>query len=301
MDEFDVNKEIDDILSEGGDILFFPQAAVSAEPLEAAQSPRDEASASVSTEASPSPREEALPQALETETPKPSKPTGMKGLTPEELPREKALNQGINALTDVELLAILLGSGIRGKSVLEFARELLNDHENNLGKLTSCPIHELMRKYKGMGIAKATLLTAAMTFGQRAQAALKVPDHQITSSESVYEYMRDKLERNNHEEFWILHMSRANRVMMAEQLSKGGTAATVVDVKLIAKSAIDHLSSGIIVCHNHPSGNMTPSPQDDALTHRIVETCKLCDINVLDHVIIGPTGYYSYQDQGRLR
>lgn len=218
-----------------------------------------------------------------------------------ELPREKALKHGMNALTDAELLALLLGSGIKGKSVFEFAREILEDNGNRLSVLARRDVAELMRKYKGLGLAKATLLRAAMTFGQRAQADLKVPDHQITSSESVYEYMRDKLERNNHEEFWILHLSRANRVMKAEQLSKGGTAATVVDVKLIVKSAIDHLSSGIIVCHNHPSGNMTPSPQDDALTHRIVETCKLCDIRVLDHVIIGPTGYYSYQDNGRLR
>lgn len=223
------------------------------------------------------------------------------GMTPEEMPREKALKLGINALTDVELLALLLGSGIKGKSVFEFSREILRDNNNRLSVLARRSVPELMRKYKGMGMAKATLLSAAMTFGQRAQADMKVPDRRITGSDSVYEFMRDKLERNNHEEFWIIHLSRANRVMLAEQLSKGGTSATVVDVKLIAKSAIDHLSSGIIVCHNHPSGNLTPSGQDDNLTHSIVETCKICDITVLDHIIIGPTGYYSYRDEGRLK
>lgn len=256
---------IDGILNEGGDVPFFPQEGV----------------------AEPTVEERPL-----------TEKNGTSHIG--ELPREKAVRLGMNALTDTELLALLLGSGIRGKSVFEFAKEILSDNHNRLASLARLDISELMRRYKGMGMAKATLLCAAITFGQRVQADLKVPDRKITSSTSVYEFMRDKLERNNHEEFWILHLSRANRVMFAEQLSKGGTAATVVDLKLIVKSAINHLSTGIIVCHNHPSGNLAPSGQDDSLTHKIVEACKMCDIMVLDHVIIGPTGYYSYKDEGRL-
>lgn len=283
--------EIDDILNAGGDVLFFPEICTN--------EPKDEDPITSDPETSENTidrQEEIVAPILEG-----SSSASNKEPIAGEMPREKAYRLGMNALTDVELLAILLGSGIRGKSVFEFSREILADNNNRLATLARREVPELMRKYKGLGLAKATLLRAAMTFGQRAQADLKVPEQRITGSDSVYEFMRDKLERNNHEEFWVLHLSRANRVMFAEQLSKGGTAATVVDVKLIAKSAIDHLSSGIIVCHNHPSGNMNPSSQDDSLTHNILETCKICDIRLLDHVIIGPTGYYSYQDNGRLR
>lgn len=112
--------------------------------------------------------------------------------------------------------------------------------------------------------------------------------------------MRAKLERLNYEEFWVLHLNRANRVIYADRVSKGGTSSTAVDIKLIAKSAIDHLSSAIILVHNHPSGTMTPSGPDDVLTRRIVEICKVIDVPVQDHVIIGPSTYYSYRDNGRL-
>jgi DNA repair protein RadC len=224
----------------------------------------------------------------------------MRDLTDDEKPREKALKQGLNSLTDVELLAILLGSGIPGKSVLDLSREILKDNENRLAYLSRKSIPELVKKYKGMGTAKATLLVAAMAFGARAQADLQVRDPQMGSSEVVYSYMRSRLERLNNEEFWVLHLNRANRLQSVEQISRGGQSQTSVDVKLIAKSVIDRLSAGIILCHNHPSGNMTPSSADDNLTRRIVEVCKLIDVSVLDHVIVGPTGYYSYRDNSRM-
>jgi DNA repair protein RadC len=224
----------------------------------------------------------------------------MRDLTDDEKPREKALKQGLNSLTDVELLAILLGSGIPGKSVLDLSREILKDNENRLAYLSRKSIPELVKKYKGMGTAKATLLVAAMAFGARAQADLQVRDPQMCSSEVVYSYMRSRLERLNNEEFWVLHLNRANRLQSVEQISRGGQSQTSVDVKLIAKSVIDRLSAGIILCHNHPSGNMTPSSADDNLTRRIVEVCKLIDVSVLDHVIVGPTGYYSYRDNSRM-
>lgn len=229
-----------------------------------------------------------------------SGPLMMHDLADEEKPREKALREGINSLTDVELLALLLGSGIPGKSVLDLSREILRDNDNRLAYLSRKSIPEIMRKYKGMGTAKATLLVAAMTFGARAQADLQIQDPQMSSSQAVYSFMRTRLERLNNEEFWVLHLSRANRIQSVEQISKGGLTHTTVDVKLIVKSAIDRLSAGIILIHNHPSGNLVPSGPDDTLTKRITEVCKLVEVPVLDHIIIGPTGYYSYRDQGRL-
>jgi DNA repair protein RadC len=224
----------------------------------------------------------------------------MHDLTDDEKPREKALKQGMNSLSDVELLAILLGSGIPGKSVLDLSREILKDNDNRLAYLSRKSIPELVRKYKGMGTAKATLLVAAMTFGARTQSDLQIRDPQMTTSEVVYNYMRSRLERLNNEEFWVLHLSRSNRVQFVEQISKGGLTQTSVDVKLIGKSIIDRLSAGVILCHNHPSGNLVASSADDAITRKIVEVCKLLDVNVLDHLIIGPTGYYSYRDEGKL-
>lgn len=240
-------------------------------------------------------------------TPQPDEPAArsmttipLRDLNAEEKPREKALSNGIDSLTDVELLALLLGSGVPGKSVLELSREILQDNGNRLRLLSRMSIAELKKKYKGVGDAKATLLVAAMAFGSRVQSSLAIEDPCMRSSKDVHAFMRPKLERLNYEEFWVLHLSRANRVMFADRVSKGGTASTAVDIKLIAKSAIDHLSSGIILVHNHPSGNMQPSAPDDSLTRRIVEICKVIDVPVHDHVIIGPTGYYSYRDSGRL-
>lgn len=225
--------------------------------------------------------------------------TMMRDMLADEKPREKALHQGFNSLTDVELLALLLGTGVQGKSVLEFAREILHDNDDRLAYLARKSVPELIRKYKGMGVAKATLLVGAMNFGARTQADLSIADPQLASSQSVYSLMRSKLERLNHEEFWVLYLSRANRLICSELLSRGGVSSTVVDAKIIAKGAIDHLASGVILIHNHPSGNTRPSPEDDKITRHITEVCKIVDTTVLDHIIISPTGYYSYRDNGR--
>lgn len=224
----------------------------------------------------------------------------IRDLADDEKPREKAMQHGFEALSDAELLALLLGTGVPGKSVIDLARDILRDNDNKLRVLARRSIHDLMRSYKGMGPAKATLLVAAMEFGARCQADFGVKDPQMASSNDVYQYMRHRLERLNYEEFWILHLSRSNRVQHAERMGRGGLASTAVDPRLIAKSAIDHLSSGLILVHNHPSGNLVPSTQDDALTRRIRDVAKICDIIVQDHIIIGPSSYYSYRDQGRL-
>ena len=210
-------------------------------------------------------------------------PMMMREMADDDKPREKALSQGFDALSDAELLALLLGSGVPGKSVLELAREILADNDNRLRVLARRSVHDFIRSYKGVGQAKATLLVAAMTFGARCQADFGVRDPQMTSSEDVYRYMRPKLAHLNCEEFWILHLSHANRVQFAERMARGGLAATVVDARLIAKSAIDHLSSGLILVHNHPSGNLVPSPQDDRLTRKIIYYCPL------NHKAVSPT------------
>ncbi|MGM9822176.1 MAG: DNA repair protein RadC [Muribaculaceae bacterium] len=230
----------------------------------------------------------------------PGKSLMMRQLADDDKPREKALINGIDTLTDAELLAILLGTGIQGKSVLDFSREVLRDNGGSLARLSRRTIPELIRSYKGMGPAKATLLVAAMNFGLRCQKAFEVKDPQMASSHDVYNYMHPKLALVNYEEFWVLHLSRANRVMHAERVARGGISATVVDARLIAKSAIDHISSAIILVHNHPSGNLKPSMQDDAITRKIVDVARICDIVVQDHIIIGQSGYYSYRDSGKL-
>jgi DNA repair protein RadC len=224
----------------------------------------------------------------------------IRDLNYDERPREKAIKYGMDSLTDVELLALLLGSGMAGKSVLDLSREILQSCNNRLRILARMSIAELKKNFKGVGDAKATLLVAAMTFGSRVSSSMEELDPQMRSSTDVHAYMRSRLERLNYEEFWVLYLSRANRVIYADRVSKGGISSTAVDIKLIAKGAIDHLSSAIILVHNHPSGTMTPSAPDDNLTRRVVEICKVIDVTVQDHVIIGPASFYSYRDEGRL-
>ena len=224
----------------------------------------------------------------------------LREMAADEKPREKALAYGMDALTDTELLAILLGSGMQGKSVLELSGEILRDVNYKLSHLSRLSIAEIRKRWKGVGTAKATLLSAAITFGSRVQQSLAVPDEQLRTSAEVYAYMRHRLERLNHEEFWVLHLSHANRVMRSERVGQGGISATAVDARLIAKSALDNMSSGLILVHNHPSGTNRPSGPDDAVTRKIADICKIIDVKVLDHLIISPTGYYSYRDEGRL-
>ncbi len=217
-------------------------------------------------------------------------------------PREKALEKGIGVLTDTELLAIILGSGVPGKSVLSLSREILSDNDNNLSRVCRLSIHELTSKYQGVGPAKAISMMAAIEFGSRCVHSLSSADATppMTSSEAVYNHMRQKLERLGHEEFWVLFLNRSNRIISAERVSQGGMAATVVDVRILLKSALDRMSTNIILCHNHPSGILCPSVQDDTLTKKITDAARLLDISVLDHVIVGATGYYSYRDDGKI-
>ncbi len=215
-------------------------------------------------------------------------------------PREKALQHGIQSLSNAELIALLLGSGVPGKSVIELAREILQFNGNKVGNLGRLSVSDLVKNHKGVGPAKAITLIAAIELSERIKADGESNDPIIRDSRSVYNLMPPGLSRLNHEEFWIVLLSRRNKVIKKKNISVGGTSATVVDVKLIMKEAVDQLASGLILVHNHPSGNPNPSQEDDKLTMRIREAARLFDISLLDHLIIADQSYFSYADEGRL-
>ena len=215
-------------------------------------------------------------------------------------PREKALSQGIRSLSNAELLAIIFGSGLPGKSVISMSQEILASCDNRLSRLSRLSIHEMKKKFKGVGTAKAISLAAAFELGLRTRDEDAALDPQIKNSTDIYNIMRIKLERLEYEEFWVLYLSRSNRIIYEECMSKGGVSGTITDVRLILKRALELLASGIILVHNHPSGNLRPSPDDDRITTKTKDAAKLLDINVLDHLIITPTSYFSYNDNGRI-
>jgi len=224
----------------------------------------------------------------------------MRNLADNERPREKALNFGFATLSDAELLAIILRTGRQGRSVIELSREILARCDNRLGTLSRMTANEICRDIKGIGPTKAITLLAAIELGSRCAADLTSDRPQITGSESIYRLMRGQLERINHEEFWILTLNRANRVTGRCLVSRGGTAATVVDAKIVFRQALDRQAQAIVLLHNHPSGNLRPSAEDNRLTEKLKSAATLLDITVLDHIIITPGGYYSYHDEGKL-
>lgn len=218
-----------------------------------------------------------------------------------EKPREKAMAQGLKSLTYTELIAIALGSGLPGKSVVELSHEILNYCDNKPARMASLTINELCNEFKGIGPAKAISLLAAIELGMRVHSerafdGLPV----IRSGADVEALMGNKLKFLDHEEFWVLLLDRRNRVRITHRLSSGGTSATVVDLKQLFKMVVLNTLSSIIVIHNHPSGNLRPSADDDNLTRRIKEGGKLLDVRLLDHIIISEEGYYSYTEEGKL-
>ncbi|MCC8174996.1 MAG: DNA repair protein RadC [Bacteroidales bacterium] len=221
-------------------------------------------------------------------------------LSEDDRPREKALRLGIQSLTNAELLAIIFGGGVPGKSVIQLSQEILRDHDNRLSRIARLSIHELTSKYRGIGPAKAVSLAAALELGLRCQSDFASPLPQIYGSETVYDMMRPHMCRLNYEEFWVFHLNHANRLIARECISSGGTASTLVDVKLLMKKAVDKLATGIILAHNHPSGNLQPSGADRQLTTKISKACDILDIRLLDHVIIAANDYYSFRDHGDL-
>jgi len=213
-------------------------------------------------------------------------------------PREKLMNKGVASLTNAELLAILIQNGTRSKSALDLAKEVLALSQNNLELLGRISIKE-MQAVKGIGNAKAIILQAALELGRRRQAE-KVALQSITSSKVAAEMLYPMIMDKPHEAFTIMYLNNANKVIQIEIVSEGGITATVVDIKVILKKALLHLASKIILAHNHPSGNLTPSAADKSITQKIKTAAQTLEIDVLDHLIIGRNEYYSFADEGDL-
>jgi DNA repair protein RadC len=224
---------------------------------------------------------------------------GIKSLAEEDRPREKLLLKGKSSLSDAELLAILIGSGTPGESAVTLSQKILKDSENNLHELGKRSLKEL-QKHKGIGEAKAITIAAALELGRRRQLSDIREKTKITSSRDAWLLIAPLLNDLNHEEFWILYLSRANQVKAKECISVGGTAGTVVDLKIIFKKALEAQAAAIIAVHNHPSGNLKPSSADIELTKKMKAAGTLLDMPVLDHLIISERGFYSFADEGLL-
>lgn len=224
----------------------------------------------------------------------------IKNWAKEDRPREKMLQLGVSSLSDAELLAILIGSGTRTESAVQLSQRILHSVENNLHALGKLTAKELTCGFKGIGNAKAVSIAAAMELGKRRGSCDMLPRTHIRSSRDAFQALYPQLGDLPHEELWILLTNRAGKVIEKVKISQGGTGETSADLRLILKAAIQALSAGIILFHNHPSGNLTPSTHDDLLTQKLQKTAKLLDINLLDHIIIADTRYYSYADEGRL-
>lgn len=223
----------------------------------------------------------------------------IKSLAEDDRPREKLQNIGRQNLSEAELLAIILGSGSRTETAVQLAQRMLNAHNNDINVLARLSVNEL-KKFKGVGLVKAINIAAAFELGRRRADFEAAEKPKITSSYDAFRIINKKLSDLPHEEFWMLLLNRANCVTKAECISKGGVSGTVVDVRLILKPAIEHLASGIIICHNHPSGQLKPSEQDLQLTKKIKESAKLMDISLMDHIIVGNQNYFSFADDGLL-
>lgn len=228
-----------------------------------------------------------------------TKKTPIKFWAEQDRPREKMLTKGKNALTDTELLAILISSGTKSKSAIELARDILEKCNNNLNELARLNIKDLIR-FEGIGQAKAIGISAAIELGGRRQSAGIRQKKKIGSSKDVFKLMRPRLGDLHHEEFWVLFMNRAQLIICERMISEGGVAGTVADPKKIFKMALDEKASSIIACHNHPSGNLIPSQADVELTRKLGQGGNFLEIPLLDHLIITNTGFYSFADKGVL-
>lgn len=217
----------------------------------------------------------------------------------EDRPREKLLLKGKAALSDAELIAILIGSGTRELSAVDLSKLILQMVGNNLNELAKLSVNDLI-KLKGIGEAKAISIVAALELGRRRKDSEVVKRPRISCSNDAYEQIKPFLLDLPHEEFWILLLNRANEVIKPVQISRGGVSGTIADTKMIFKAAIEHLASALILVHNHPSGNTTPSQPDKELTKKLKEAGKLLEIPVLDHLIFTNTTYFSFLDEGLL-
>lgn len=223
----------------------------------------------------------------------------IKSWAEEDRPREKLSTKGKGALSDAELIAILIGSGNKEDTAVELSKKILASINNDLNQLGKLTINDLMQ-FNGIGEAKAISIIAALELGRRRKEAVSEKKPIINSSQKAYDSMSAILSDLPHEEFWAIYLNRRNELIKKVFISKGGVAGTVADTKIIFKHAIELLASATILFHNHPSGNLKPSQADIQLTKKLKETGNIMDVLVVDHIIVGEKSYFSFADEGIL-
>ncbi|AMC10677.1 hypothetical protein Lupro_05210 [Lutibacter profundi] len=225
-----------------------------------------------------------------------NKPLSIKFWAEDDRPREKLLLKGKQALSDAELIAILIGSGNRNESAVALSKRILATIDNNLNKLGKLLVSDLT-KFKGIGEAKAISIITALEIGRRRRLEEALEVRKITSSKAVFSIMQPLIGELQHEEFWVLYLNNSNKVLFKNLLSKGGLSATLVDVRLVFKKAIELYATALILCHNHPSGKLEASNADKSITKKIKQAGETLDIKVLDHLIITENAYFSFADE----
>ena len=223
----------------------------------------------------------------------------MKDIDQSSRPREKLAEYGAEKLTDAELFAILIGSGSTQKNATELMTDILSDAENNLANLNRFTIEDLMM-YNGIGEAKAITIKAALELSNRRLKQNMGDLTSLTTGESIFNMMRVYIQNLTHEESWALMLNNRGKMLRKVKLSEGGRTATVVDVRILCKKAILAEASSVVLVHNHPSGSLRPSKDDDNLTQAVKNALNVLDIRLLDHVIVTDNGYYSYCEMGRI-
>jgi DNA repair protein RadC len=218
----------------------------------------------------------------------------------EDRPREKLTRQGVEALSDAELLAILLRSGDHDKTAVALAREVLLSCDNSLIRLGRLNLHDLIA-FDGMGTTKAASILAALELGRRrAQLSETAEQEPMRDSGAIFRYFHHRLADLPHEELWALYLSQGAKILHAQRISTGGTNFSCADVKMIVLPALQHLANNVVLCHNHPHGQPRPSQMDRDVTEKVQQALKLFDIKLLDHLIIADHQYFSFVDEGLL-
>ena len=225
--------------------------------------------------------------------------TSIRSWAVDDRPREKLLSKGAMTLSNSELIGILINTGSKHKSAVELARELLKLGQDNLNELGRLSIKEF-QQIKGIGMAKAITIAAALELGRRRHAAASLEKPVIRSSRDIAEYLQALLKDHTYEVFAVVFLNRANKINHFEIISRGGITGTVADPRVIMKKALEEEATSIVLCHNHPSGNLSPSLADEELTKKIKNAAGYFDIKVIDHIIVSEDGYYSFADEGIL-
>lgn len=225
---------------------------------------------------------------------------GIKDWAEEDRPREKLMTRGAGALSDAELLAILIGSGNSEETAVGLAKRILHKAENNLNQLGQFTIKELISSFKGIGEAKAITIAAAMELGRRRQQSEALVLPQISSSRDAFQAFYPILSDLKHEEVWVLFLNRSNKIVKRFQLSKGGLHASVIDIRILMKEAVECLACGMILGHNHPSGKLEASTEDKLITEKVSQAGKVLDVKLFDHIIVAGNKYLSFLDEGMI-